>query len=208
MPQPVHYSHRIEFQFTPQSLLLRPKLAPHIAVISAMWNDIEARIGALLASLVGSEAETVISIFLAVKNDAARRATINTVVELKMSDAERERFQAIMKDVGKRCAERNAIVHNAWGISPLYPNDLLWCDIRETMMLHADMMSVAPGRVDARMVEEQRKMMVYREDDFIAIENRITATYDELRAFSKPIMERGLGPRAKVDLPPKWLPPE
>jgi hypothetical protein len=46
--------------------------------------------------------------------------------------------------------------------------------------------------------------MVYREADFLAIEQRIAATYDELRAFSKPFMERGLGPHTKVDLPPKW----
>ena len=70
MPQPVHYSHHIHYEFTPKALLGRPKLAAHMAVVSTMWNEIEARIGALLAALVGAaEAETVISIFL-----AARRA--------------------------------------------------------------------------------------------------------------------------------------
>jgi len=34
MPQPVHYSHKIDFNFLPDSLLQRPKLAVLIAIIS------------------------------------------------------------------------------------------------------------------------------------------------------------------------------
>ena len=142
MPQPIHYSRRIDFEFTPQCLFFRPKLAAHIAVISAMWTEMEARIGAFLAALVGSEAETVISIFLAVKTDAARRATIDTIVGQKMSNEDYDHFQGIMKDVAKRYAERNSVVHGAWGISPVYPDALLWCDIREVMIFHVEMMKL------------------------------------------------------------------
>ena len=204
MPQPVHYSHRIEFQFTPESLLLRPKLAAHIALISAMWNEIEARIGALLAALVGSEAETVISIFVAVRNDAAKRATIDTVAELKMSADEHAQFQEIMKKIGKRYDDRNIVVHGAWGISPAYPEALLWLDIRQNLLFHVEMMSVPDDRRTAALIAEQKKMMVYDERDFISMQERIRVTYEELRTFSRPILERGLGHSARIDLPPKW----
>jgi len=180
-----------------------------MAVISAMWNEIEARVGALLAALVGAgEAETVISIFLAVRNDAAKRATIDTVVRLKMSEADQTRFQAIMKEVGRRYDERNIVVHGAWGISREFPDAILWCDIRETTMLHVEMMTVTEDRRTATLLASQRKIMVYRAADFQAIEDRITATYDRLREFSKPIMERGFGTRAKIDLPPTLLRPQ
>jgi len=208
MPQPVHYSHHIHYEFTPKALLGRPKLAAHMAVVSAMWNEIEARIGALLAALVGAaEAETVISIFLAVKNDAARRATIDTVARLKMSDADRERFQEIMRIVGKRYDERNPIVHGAWGLSPSYPGAILWADIRETMMLHVRMMNAADDQGSEIRLAYQRKILAYNEADFLNIEKRFEETFGELAVFSKPIMEQAFGPRLKVDLPPTLLPP-
>ena len=206
MPQPIHFSHVIQFEFTPKCLFERPGLAAHIAVISAMWNEIEARVGTLLAAVVGpAEAEMVISVFLAVKNDAARRATIDTVMRLKTSQADQTRFQEIMTAVGRRYDERNTIVHGAWGISPEYPDAILWCDVRDTMMVTVEMMTVEDDKRTATLVAAQRKMRVYKEADFVAIENRISSTYDELRTFSRPIMEKGLGPHAKVDLPPTLL---
>jgi len=171
-----------------------------------MWTEMEARVGTFLAALIGTEAEMVISIFLAVKTDTAKRATIDTVASQKMSREDRERFRTIMNEVAKRYAERNTVVHGSWGISPVYPDALLWCDIRKIMMFHVEMMNIEPTKRTPRMVAEQKKMRVYLEADFLAIEERINTTYDELSAFSKPIMERSFGPHAKIDVPPTLVP--
>ena len=149
----------------------------------------------------------MISIFLAVKSDTAKRATIDAIANQKMSIEDRNRFLAVLNEVAKRDAERNKVIHGSWGISPVYPEALLWCDIREIMMFHVDMMNIKSAKRTPRIVAEQKKMRVYLEADFLAVEERIDATYNELCTFSKPVMERGFGPHAKIDLPPTLILP-
>jgi hypothetical protein len=74
------------------------------------------------------------------------------------------------------------------------------------MMFHVDMMNIEATKRTPRMVAEQKKMRVFREADFLAIEQRIDATYIELCTFSKPFLERSFGPQAKIDLPPTLIP--
>ncbi len=203
MPQPVHYSHQIDFDFVPESLLERSKLAAHLTVISALWNDIEARLGTFLAALAGSEAPAVISMFHAITNDGAKRAAIEAVTSLKLSQAERQAFQVAMRTVSDRYADRNRIVHGAWGVSPLYPDQLLWADIREMTMLLVDLMGMDNKQQrDARFIATQKKIMVYSEEDFVQIRNRMHNAYDILRDFTRPFMDRSFAVFAKVDLPP------
>ncbi|MSP76267.1 MAG: hypothetical protein EXR12_09040 [Rhodospirillaceae bacterium] len=206
MPQPVHYSQPIHVEFVPEAVLQRPELAAHIALISAWWNEIEARISAFLAALAGGEAETVISVFLAIKNDGAKRSTIDTISALKLSPDDYVRFQAILKRINERYSDRNTIIHGAWGISPRYPDKLLWSDIRESTVLHIEMMNLPASDRAARLISEQKKIMVYGLSDFLQIEQRIQSAYEELREFSKPFIEKGFGPLAKIDLPPTLIP--
>jgi hypothetical protein len=207
MPQRVHYStESIAFDFRPEVLLERPLLAAHIAVISGLWNEIEARTGALLAALLGPEAKTAITIFVSLQNDGARRAAIDAICSLKLSPNDFLKFQTIQKAIGQRYGERNRAVHGAWGISPKFPDKLLWCDVREVMLFHVNMMDLAgPGKAAERRklnMQQQQSLLVYGEKDFIDIETRIVAAYADLCEFSKPIIERGFGPSAKVDLKP------
>jgi hypothetical protein len=203
MPQPVHYSQPIHFEFEPTSLLQRPQLAARIAMISAAWNDVEARIAAFLAALSGNEAQTVISIFLALRIDSAKRSTIDTISVLKLSTTDHERFQEILKDLNKRYGERNTMVHGNWGVSEKYPNKLLWADIRDTTIMSANMMKLVGDQHAkerrAMLIEVQKKFMVYGEADFIKISDRMIAAYDELRDFTRPFMERAFGPSTIID---------
>jgi len=201
MPQPVHFSTRIPFNFEPGGLSERPELATQIAIISSLWNEIEARISAFLAALAGSESKTVIAVYLAIKNDGAKRATIDTITQQKLSATDFARFQEIMRTIGARYNDRNKVVHGAWAISPKYPNKLLWADVRETVSLMTDMIGIdhdEPQR-QKKLIAHQKQLMVYGLSDFKRIEGRMRAAYDELCAFTKPHMERGLGPLAKVD---------
>jgi hypothetical protein len=203
MPQPVHYSHPIHFEFEPVSLLQRPQLAARIAMISATWNDIEARIAAFLAALSGNEAQTVISIFLALRIDSAKRSAIDTISVLKLSTADHDRFQQVLKELNKRYGERNTMVHGNWGISEKYPNKLLWADIRDTTIMNTNMMKLVGDQHAkerrAMLVAVQKKFVVYGEEDFIKISDRMIVAYDELRDFSRPFMERAYGPSTIID---------
>jgi hypothetical protein len=190
MPQPVHFSKLIGVDFRKEALMERPKLAAYIASISAHWNEIDARIAVFVAALLGSEAKTVISVFLALRSDTAKNATIDTIASLKLSPADLARFQIIRKNIGSRYSERNTAIHGSWGISPCYPDKLLWSDVRDTTAQFADLMPLAgPEKRDARLLEEQKKLMVYGESDFIAIIKRLADTYEELRDFTMPFIK-------------------
>jgi hypothetical protein len=115
MPQPVHYSHAISFDFGPEAILDRPNLAAHVAAISARWNEIEARTAAFLAALLGGEAKTGISIFFAITNDGAKRAAIDSICALKLSKPQQDEFKKLLKTVGERYSERNRAIHRRMG---------------------------------------------------------------------------------------------
>lgn len=193
MPQPVHFSKLISFNFRKEALMERPKLAAYIASISAHWNEIDARIALFVAALLKNKAKTVISVFLDLRADAAKKATIDTIASLKLSPDDLAKFQIIRNNIGFRYSERNTAIHGSWGISPCYPDKLLWSDVRDTTALFPDLMPLAgpEKRVErnARLLAEQKKLMVYGESDFIAIIKRLADTYEELRDFTMPFIE-------------------
>ena len=198
MPQPIHYSELISFDFSPEAVLQRPKLAPHIAAISASWNEIEALIATLLAALLGGEAKTVISIFFAIRNDGAKKAATDAICSLKLSPDDHKTLQAILKTVGERYTDRNSAIHGAWGVSPQYPDKLLWADIPGTIKLHVEMMGL-PGSTNreariAVQIAHQKTMQIWSEKDFTDTEERLRATHKVLQDFCKPIIDGAFGP--------------
>ncbi len=198
MPQPVHFSRPIHFDFSASSILHRPDLARYIGVISNSRNELDARIAVFLATLLDAEATTVITIFTDLKSDIAKRSVINSVASLKLDADEQKTFEQILVSIGKRYEERNRVIHGAWGISPEYPNGLLWCDIRETTVLAAELMKLSSAgdtaAQHAAMLRQQRRKFVYSENEFIDMFNRITDAYLELDEFVKPFIEKAFGP--------------
>ena len=85
-------------------------------------------------------------------------------------------------------------MHCAWGISTLYPDKLLWADLRESAVYNTDMMRLSNSADrDRRQLEYQRSMFVYDERDFLDMDSRMSATYDRLAEFSRPFTERAFG---------------
>jgi hypothetical protein len=197
MPQPIHYNKMVGFDFRPEAVMERPTLAAHVTAISSIWNEIDARITMTLLSLLGAEAKTGMSIYLAITNDGAKRAAMDAICELKLTTEEQTKMRAVLKLVGDRYSDRNNAIHGAWGVSKLYPDALLWSDIREQILLHIELMKLnGPEHVferQALQLEHQKKMRVWREKDFIETEKRLTATLEELKDFTRPYIQRAFG---------------
>lgn len=189
MPHPVHYSHRITFKFNPLAVLERPELAAHVTVISQYWNEIDSRIGAYLAALMGDESIVAVSVYLNIQNDGAKRAAIDTITSLKLSPEEYQKLQAILRKIGDRYGERNDAIHGAWGVSPEYPDALLWADTRHSARFIAAAATASKPPSDDEIIEYQKRLMVYRLQDFQNIEGRLRAVYEELCEFTRPVME-------------------
>jgi hypothetical protein len=62
MPQPVRPT--IIASFRPDRLHLRANLAIRIAIVSAIWGEMERELGMLLAAMIGAEARTVMGMYL------------------------------------------------------------------------------------------------------------------------------------------------
>lgn len=198
MPQPIHFSRHIQLNFNSASILQRPQLAGYIGAISNSWNDIDARIGVFLAALLEAEAITVITIFTDLKSDIAKRSLINSVIGIKLTTAQKTQFEKILTIIGSRYDERNRVIHGAWGISQEFPDALLWSDIRETTNLAAELMRLnavgdIPGQ-HAAMLRQQKKTLVYKQNDFIDMYNRLVDAFNELDAFVRPFVTTAFGP--------------
>lgn len=92
MPQPILYSKLIDFTFEPRAMLQRPALAARIAHISALWNEIEMTIAAYMTALLGAEASTGMSMFLAITNDGAKKAVIDAICARNLDAEHQEKF--------------------------------------------------------------------------------------------------------------------
>ncbi len=156
----------------------------------------EARVVIFAAALLEQEAKTVISIFLALTGDAPRRAFVDAIVGMKLDKCQRERFIEIQRGISSRYAERNKVIHSAWGVSPTYPQDLLWGDSRDAIAMMPDIMELAPDKeaVVKRLNEEQSNLQVWNESDFLAVISRMAETRKQLDDFIQPFVARYFGP--------------
>ncbi len=196
MPQPLPHGKPINFDFRQDACLERPNLTRYIVAICMSWNEIESRLGIFLAALMGGEAKTIVSVFLALRTDGGKKATLDTVAELKLSPDDLKEFQDIQDEIAKRYKDRNKAVHGAWGISPEYPDDLLWYDHRETIAMFPDLMlRLSSSAARTKLLDEQRKSIrVYTEQDLVDINSRIQTTSKKLETFTArwvgPLFER------------------
>src|SRR5215211_996781 len=198
MAQPIHFSYPISCDFGPEAIVQRPTLALHIPVISALWNSIDAKLASLLVALLDAEARTGMAMYFSLQSDSAKRASFNAVTSAKMTKAEQDAFLLILNDIRKRAAERNNVIHGAWGISPAFPDKLLWCDIKDWIWSIVGLaeeltQDSASERFRARLLEGQKRMLVFGERDFLDIEDRLRGSSQRLTDFSMPFVVKQFG---------------
>jgi hypothetical protein len=195
MPQPIHFKEPIQIDLRAETIMQRPHLAKHIALISALWNQIDSTLASLLTALLGTEARVGMTMYFAIQADTPKRAVLDAIASMRMTTAEKSELQTILLDVSKRVGERNDVIHGAWGISPMYPDKLLWCDPRDATRALVGFAEFGRRLADfdtwaGTLIELQKRMLVYEERDFINIEQRLTATANKLQEFCAPFLAR------------------
>lgn len=196
MPQPIRNPDLVAVNFKPGAILKEPWLAAYIGVISSMWGDLEGHIAAFLAAILHSR--TTVAMFLAITNDGAKRAAIDAAARETLTSTQQEELQRLLTKIGQRYTDRNTVVHGIWGISPKYPNRILWTDVRETTLFHADIMKLERENAEndvrfARMMQYQKTMMLYEEKDFVEIKDRIEKALTDFAKFGDPFIGRAFG---------------
>lgn len=151
-----------------------------------------------MAALLKHEAQTVISIYLALTSDHAKRATLDTVIDLKLGAGDKAKFKAVMTNVSARYKERNKVVHGSWGTSPEYPDDLLWYDPKESTSMFPEMMALSYEAKQARLKEMQKSLFVWKGTDFTNMIDRFKITHSELLSFTDSAVRPWMNLRAQL----------
>ncbi len=173
MPQPIQISI---FSKPRRCVLGRPNCAMLIAAISAEWAYVEENLTLLFSAAMGSHTLT---------EDGAASINRNWVAIVTMNELKSIRIRlniiekslivllpqelqsdwnGLAKEINNRAKDRNIIVHAAWGISDIYPDDLV-------------------------LEDERGKRMRYNEQDFVQILDRISLVYVRIHDFMHRVLK-------------------
>jgi hypothetical protein len=155
---------------TPESIALRPTLAPLVADIIARWAYIEANIGTILSYILQTEAAPVTAMLHAINSASAQIAMILAAGSAKLYDPELEAFEAVMKIAGTAAKKRHPIAHHVWAYTVDLPDALLLIEPEAYTEMFVELqefrqMTAIDGRWTVLEADKERTM-VYRENDF------------------------------------------
>jgi hypothetical protein len=208
MPQP--YKGHADTTFNSGVLLQRPRLAAHIAVIAAIGGEIDLWLALVLIEILESEAsEATVAMYLSIINSGVRKEVIRAAANAKLDQSERKELEDLLKLA--KSDTRNDLVHGSWGIASDEPDALLLDDhrfrLRTAYTGHSvvEFLKETWGRTPAQFldtftrfcntaVENEKvvssKRLIYREDDFIAVEKAMKNVVIALSNFKFGLMER------------------
>lgn len=106
----------------------RPEFAERVAEAIASWAQVEAGLGAVLASLLDVSQGPAITLFREMNDFRARIRTIQRLAREKLTENENEIMNAaftVVKGIGQK---RHDFAHNIWGFTDLLPDAILLAD--------------------------------------------------------------------------------
>lgn len=72
-----------------------------------------------------------LSMYLSLSGTASKNATIRALARKFLSVDGLERYDSLMKEVGKVARRRNNVVHALWGIAPEFPDHIIWQSLED-----------------------------------------------------------------------------
>jgi hypothetical protein len=185
MPQP--YRTKEILPILPHAPAMRPILAVHIAVITALWSNVELELGILLALLLGVHAEIGVGMYFAITSVPGRKAAMEAVAKQQMTEDGQKALVELYRIIGKAQGQRNDVVHGSWTAVERRPKALILCDTQEATVAHIKNMQqpkMNPLAAALMGIEPHKpRYLAYTERDFKNIEKDIDAALSEIRKF-------------------------
>jgi hypothetical protein len=190
MPQPLR-RWMDDIEFTHDALKQRPELAASISTISAFWSEIELEMGLMLAVMLGTEAYTGVSMYLALAGSPAQRASLFAAANAaELPEDLLTNLRETVAAVKDRAGERNRVVHALWSLHPKDDKQLICCRPENLVRLVAKASkSISPSDQFTKIFEVFRDdppedfvkdLRCYRKEDFEAILTRIDTLKDQV----------------------------
>jgi hypothetical protein len=197
MPQPYFRIKRHgngPFQLTPGAIEKYPALAAKLGLVTSNWAYVDAEIQLLLVPMLGARAELVAAIYRAIRSDLSRDALIQAVAERELFGVDLDLFHVIWKLGKSPNDQRNAVAHGVWGIADDIADALVMLNPLDSLessastealaekLKHAtrDELATILPTITSRIPEN---LMVYRANDFDALNGEIIRVYRYLSRF-------------------------
>jgi hypothetical protein len=176
MPQPYHGNGDVEFVI---GKILSNPFAPHFAKIAMGWTFSEEAWGHLLATMLSFEAGAGLIMYHALTGTGAQRSVLNEVADKYLSAQFRDEFNSIMEETRRRAKERNTVIHGMWFTAKDIPDALILAPRNAITTLIGKVIHrgakarLAGVEASKGSLSDFSEWRVYRERDFVAIEDRI-----------------------------------
>jgi hypothetical protein len=118
------------------ALQSRPALAADIAIINAIWAEIELFLGLLLAVILGEDARLGTTIYLALHTEGPQREVIKASASMKLAPDDAKKVELILDRVRNGAMQRNRVCHGLWGYSEAHPNILFLTDKKDVIKFY------------------------------------------------------------------------
>lgn len=84
MPGRPYKGESVSAWMAPLALGLRPELAAEIAIVASVWSEIQHKLGAVFAAILGTDAELGIAIFLELRSEGPQYQIIRKIAGEKL----------------------------------------------------------------------------------------------------------------------------
>jgi hypothetical protein len=181
MPNP--YRGKERPLFGPEQVATRPKLATHIAVIAAMWTQVENRWGVILAEMLESNASVGVTMFLSLTGATSQTAVLEAVANKRLREPLLTEFNELHVAFRKTAKQRNTIVHGWWGGVTGKEDFLVLGNGDWPAKAVAEMHAYTAAPSVLGMVMPDLVLLKYTEWDFLDIQKRISSLHARQDAF-------------------------
>ena len=175
----------VRASFGPGFLEDRPTAAALVARCVALWTEVEANEARLLATMLQSNTEPAIAMFLVIQNSRLQFAVLEAVAKVVLSEGDGgdlELFYALMSYRASVEKERNALVHGRFGGADAITTGVAWVDsvhlAQHTVRVNAS------GVTDEAMKWIDDRTYVYELGDLEKIAQDIEKLHQQLGFFT------------------------
>ena len=184
MPQPLsRVRSDARVFFTPSFEGERQVLGVMVTKIIAVWSEIEAKVGTILARLLRAEAPAIVEMYGSLSR-AAQNTVVDAAARTILKQPVLELFQATMIFLRRAASQRDRFAHSILGWCPELDKALLLIDPKVTWSLEADMSKLIYRRPEDRVPGtivypnmDLSKILVYTLSDLQAVMARLADGY-------------------------------
>ena len=172
-PQPLsRVAPNAKTNFGPESLELRPMLAPYISSTISTWSYSETEYASILTFLIQADFRIVHQMFHALRSTDARRQVLQAAADEALTGDDLLIFNAVRKCTNASQGRRNEFAHRLWGTSDSIPDALLLVSPKYVTKFDATIAAILAGQNRNNnqgsddWTNENQDVYVYKEVDF------------------------------------------